>query len=173
MATNQSPFIQEIDLRHEFQMLFSGGEFVKKGETYIYRKVRIKDGSKEKCSCWNNISNEGRSDCTHCDGIGYLWDDVLLKGHMWMPRNTLMPGENSYKSYGGKAGRLNNSEWLMATSYSLDFSDRDIIYRPEVDDSGKVILPIKPKKTYYITSVYRYGFDFDREDFTVLGLSEV
>ena len=171
MATNTYPFIQEVDLRQELVDLFTGDEFVNKMRTFILRKSR-KDSSdlKMKCHCYNEQTREGKSDCPDCSGEGYLWDEKIIVGHMWIPRNIEMANQSSYRSYAGKVGRLNNTKWILVVPYAIDVSEKDTIYLPKVDDEGRLKFPIQSEKSYYITEVTRTGFDFGRKDFTTIGL---
>ena len=172
MATNIGPFIEEIDLREELIQLFSGDEFVPKFRTYIYRESRLdSNGNKIKCHCYNHTSREGKSDCPDCYGAGYFWDEKIIIGHMWMPRNIMLADQSSYKSYGGKVGRLTNSNWIMVIPYKLNINERDHIYIPEVDDEGRIKYPVVYNRGYYISEVTRLGFDFGRRDFTTIGLT--
>lgn len=171
MATNISPFIQEIDLRSELVDLFTGDEFVNKHRTYIYRRSRQdSNGNKIKCHCYNPATREGKSDCPDCYGEGYLWDEEIIVGHMWIPRNIMIAGSNSYRSYAGKVGRLNNTEWILVIPYKIEVFEKDTIYLPNVDDEGRIKFPIELDKAYYITETTRTGFDFGRRDFTTIGL---
>lgn len=171
MATNISPFTQEIDLRDELVELFTGDEFVNKQRAMIYRKSRhSENGNKIKCHCYNDAAREGKSDCPDCFGEGYLWDEVIIVGHMWMPRNTMVADSSSYRSYSGKVGRLNNSQWILVVPYKIEIFEKDTIYLPKVDDEGRIKFPIELDKAYYITENLRMGFDFGRRDFTTIGL---
>nr|DAV88936.1 MAG TPA: hypothetical protein [Caudoviricetes sp.] len=172
MATNISPFIQEIDLRQELIDLFTGNEFVNKMKELILRDSRKdSNGKKIKCHCYNTQTNEGKSDCPDCFGAGYLWDEKLIVGYMWMPREIVMTKSNSFNSINGKLGRSMNSEWMLIVPYSINVSERDIIYTPIVNNEGRIKFPIVPDKTFYVSETARMGFDFGRRDFTAIGLS--
>ena len=146
MATNIYPFIQEVDLRQELVDLFTGDEFVNKMRTFILRKSR-KDSSdfKTKCHCYNEQTREGKSDCPDCSGEGYLWDEKIVVGHMWIPRNIEMANQSSYRSYAGKVGRLNNTKWILVVPYAIDVSEKDTIYLPKVDDE-LALVDVEPEE---------------------------
>ena len=171
MATNISPFIAEVDLRQEMVALFTGDEFVNKLRPFIYRKSRHnEDGTKIKCHCYNEISKEGMSDCPDCGGAGYLWDEEIVPGHMWLTRSIMPTTGSSYNNGISRIGRSIDSAWVLVIPYKLEAFEKDIIYLPAMNDEGSIRFPIRVEKSYYITEVLRVGFDMGRKDFTAIGL---
>ena len=171
MATNISPYNLEIDLRAELQELFTGDEFVKKYQPYVLRQsIKDKDDKKIRCTCYNSQTNEGESDCPYCYGVGFLWNERIIPAFRWIPKIVGLSEQSSYKSYGGKVGRLLNSEYLLVVPYSIRVTANDTLYVPETDGEGGIIYPIKQKEKFMIAGVMDEAFDLGKKDFTVIGL---
>lgn len=171
MSTNKSPFYLEIDMRTELQELFHGKEFVAKWEPFVMRQSVLDNNSKKiHCTCYDHQLNEGKSDCPYCFGLGYIWKEIIIPGYRWIPMEQSLARENSYKSYGGKVGRLLNSEYLLVVPYSIRITANDTLYVPETDGEGGIIYPIKQKEKFMIAGVMDEAFDLGKKDFTVIGL---
>lgn len=171
MPTNISPYNLEIDLRQEMIDLFKGGEFVEKWEPFLIRES-ILDSNKNKirCTCYDPISNEGKNDCPHCFGEGFVWREKLLPGFKWMPREIDLTNNNSYKSYGGAVGRMVNSLYLVAFPFDIKINENDTLYIPETDGNGGIKYPIERRERYYISGTMDEVFDQGKKDFTIVGI---
>lgn len=168
-------YIQELDLRDEFLQLIEGGEFVSKMNYFIYRKRRVDKDTEEtiKCSCWNDRAREGRSDCPHCLGKGYLWDEYLVEGYKWMEREGQLQHEEEFRSRAWKAGRVSSSGEFIAIKFDQDIYPRDEIYQVEMDDNGEIMIPIVDKTHYFISAVRPMRFDYNKVDFQVVSVEVV
>ena len=172
MATNKTPYTLEVDMRDELIELFTGGEFVPKWQPYVIRQSVIDENKRKiKCSCYDHIANEGKSDCPLCFGAGYIWKEIIVPGYKWSPRNILMAAQNSYKSYGGKVGRLYDSSYILAIPYNIRIEVNDNIYMPHTDDEGGIIFPLLKMETYRASDHIHQSFDFGKKDFTAVGIT--
>jgi len=174
MPTNKAPFTLEIDMRTELEELFLGKEFCPKWEPFIVRQSVLDSNNKKiNCTCYNEVLHEGRSDCPYCFGDGYIWKEVIMPGYRWMPREAALITDNSYKSYGGKVGRLLESEFLLVVPYQYRLTDKDVVYLPKTDDNGGIIYPLIKKEQFMISGVMEEAFDLGKKDFTVAGLKSL
>lgn len=174
MSTNMAPYVLEIDMRTELQELFNGGEFVAKWEPAIIRQS-IVDGfdNKIKCTCYNHETNEGRSDCPYCFGAGFLWKEIMVPSFRWSPREGVLSGENSYRSYGSRVGRLNETQYLMVVPYRIDIRAKDMVIYPKTDTNGGVMFPVLEKERFYISEYFTRIYDESKDDYTVIGLYKI
>lgn len=174
MPTNITPYNLEVDLRQELLDLFTGDEFVSKWQPYILRQSILDDKlNKTKCTCYNQQTNEGMSDCPYCLGSGYIWREVLIPGYRWNPRAISLSAQNSYKSYGGRVGRLDDTDYLLVTPYQIRVSTGDNIYQPAADENGGIIFPVLKAEEFYISGTMEAVFDQGKKDFTIIGLKAV
>lgn len=172
MPTNDNEYKLEIDLRQELLDLFNGVEFVNKFNPIVYRQSRINDNNKKvRCSCYNNMRNEGSSDCTSCLGVGYLWDEKILHGYRWIPRSSGLSSQSSYKSYGGRIGRLLGSDYIIIIPYYTRINKGDIIIIPKTDEDGSIYYPIQISEKLFVSDYMNRSFDKNKTDYTIVGVS--
>lgn len=174
MSTNIAPYTTEIDIRQELIDLFRGTEFVEKWEAIIIKQSILSDsGDKIKCTCYNNVSNEGRSDCPYCLGVGSIWKEILVPAFRWMPNKSGLTGANSYDSAAGKSGRFQAADVYIITPYDIRVSPRDIVIMPKTDTNGGLIYPIVETDRYYIAERLIRRFDQSKDDYTLIGATKI
>ena len=72
----------EVDLRKEFDEIVYGINGCKPHNTLILiRNMRLRDGNRIQCECYNTLTNEANSEteCKYCLGEGYIWDEILKR----------------------------------------------------------------------------------------------
>jgi hypothetical protein len=162
--------IKEIDLRAELDELISGADFgnEKKIPFVLRRSRRNSDLSAVRCTCWNRISNEGRTGCADCDGLGFLWDEVIINGFMYfVSKGNVM---RSY-DYSVEAGRSEKYGVGLITTYTESISDGDIVYVPKMTSSGAIIFPAIKEEEYYVVNSRKYRLDMNMVQFNAIILT--
>ena len=162
----------EIDIRQEVEDLISGKDFgVEHSAVFVQRKLRRDpDMSPVKCVCFDPIANEGRQGCTDCDGIGYLWDEVLINGFMFFLTTKSLVSGFDYKN---DAGRAEKHEVGFVTRYSDLIGKGDIVYSPILNESGGLLFPIVNEEEYVAINYKKYRLDRAKQEYNLTILKRI
>ena len=164
---------KELDLREEFNNLFKGDEINgPKFHPVIIRRIRREeDNSQILCDeCWNPESQEGRIDCKKCEGIGRLWDELLVPGYIY--RSSYMRTSNSLE-FKQKVGRASKNAYEMVTGLETLPQEGDYAYEVLSDESGGIKFPPVRTKKFYVTTSSRMRIDHNKLDYNLSVLSEI
>ena len=164
--------IPEIDIRQEVIDMITGKDF---GEEHfqpmIHRQVR-KDTKLNsiKCTCWDKISKEGRIGCSDCEGVGYLWDEHLIRGFPYfITTKNMIRGMD----YPAEAGRSEKHELGFITMYADVVTKGDRVFAALMSDSGAIQYPLIVHEEYYVINNRKYRLDHGKAEFNMSVLSRV
>lgn len=162
----------DLDLRQEVLDLISGEDFgSSKFIPFIARLIRKDSASNSiRCTCWNNVSKEGRIDCPSCDGVGSLWDERIIPGFFYsLSFKSVM---SSYR-YSNESSRSEDSEFGFVTPYNIHLNTGDFILVPKLTDEGVWTSPIQVAEKYGITSALQKRLDHGKVEFVSVTLTRI
>lgn len=164
--------LEEISIRQEILDFISGYDFGEPKETaYVVKKIRRdRTNTARKCSCWDNIKNEGRKGCPSCSGLGYQNDEKLIIGFLAILQSKRAIESQEYKA---SVGRADEILYVFYTPYDLKLGTGDIILRPVLTDEGFIDWPLEYTEKYMITSPFNYRLDEGRLEYNFYNVTKV
>ena len=157
--------IKEIDLRQEFEDSLMGNDFGNiKFIPYIHQKIRIDTETfrKVKCTCFDQITEEGSRGCGSCNGIGYLWDEFIIPGFIYPLSNTMLQSGNQE----APTGKTNNISVKFITRYTEEIRISDFIIEPELTNDGAFYAPYTVRNKYIVNHAREARLDFGKNEFS-------
>lgn len=163
----------EIDLKSELELFFNGTDFGHtKYNILIHRKVRYDaSGSKINCgTCWNKKEQSGRPGCPDCEGLGLLWDDVLIYGYMFRPQYIRLSDE--MKHILPVAIAQNKSMELIAPNI-FQFREYDQIHVPNTETTGTIKIPVSVYERYTVAAIQPQRLDHNSVEYNIVVLTKI
>lgn len=159
----------EIDLRQEVIDILSGKDFgTPKFNILLQRQMR-KDidhypyiGKRICKTCNKDYSNEGRTGCPDCDGVGYLWDEKLIVGYIYRPQYIRLSDQMGYAA---NVGRMKNGSNLLITPVEYKIDSGDILYEVNCNDNGGITVPVVKEKKHLVVSGKPMRLDYNKVEF--------
>lgn len=171
---NLNPYcdLEEISIHDEIRHFFLGEDFgEQKMVPYIHRALRRDKYKKpQRCTCYDEMSNEGVESCPYCEGIGLYWDEKIIAGQVFIMNKRKLGSARDYRLDAGRAD-----------DYDLGFIARagdlvinpDWILLPHLTNDGMLMYPIEIDETYIVSkSVDRY-LDHSRKEYTMVILTRI
>jgi hypothetical protein len=125
---------------------------------HTYDLFVVRHIGQTKCNCWRAPANVPDPECPNCEGMGWLWEEFLVKGKLfWIPA---MVAHGQDFTYGMSYSNL-VTIYFKTDELSLDnlrISDRIFLVR--ADEYGEVLEPIQRTRKWQVTDVY----DFHEQD---------
>lgn len=155
----------EVDLRKEFDEIVYGINGCKPHNTLIMiREMRLREGNRIKCECYNTLTNEANSEneCNYCLGEGYIWDERFVRCY-----------SNLIGADGGKAnrtrrimpGEILTDYKVFYLRYDEKISYYDKIIELALDIEGNLQVPYKRKRIYTLETIQENRADNGRIEF--------
>lgn len=142
----------DINLVHELdELLFTDNDTDAIAKPFLWKRFRrVESGAKEFCPSCNPINSgiiEGQLGCIYCEGLGYLWDEVLIQGYTYQQNS----GRDKY-NLGMKAnvGRADNTQLMLVTPGTWKPEKEDFITDLMVNEYGQIQVPIELGDTYKV-----------------------
>ena len=159
----------ELDLAQEvYDLLFTDTDCSPIESPFIWRKFRrTSDNGKVNCIACNKKGSlyvEGQSSCPYCIGLGYTFDDTIISGYLYKQGNTRDFGNLWMKS---QAGTTDVSRYLLFTDRSVLIGLEDRVHIPDMDDDGRIAVPIKFNEVCKCTYSRYFKASQNKSDFNV------
>lgn len=135
---------------------------------FVWRKFRrTSNNRKARCSACNpenSVYVEGQHECPYCDGLGYIFDDTLIVGYLYKQGITRDFGNLWMNS---KVGTTDVSRYLLFTDKSLSIGLEDRILIPDLDDDGRIAVPLRINEVCKCTYSRYFKASQNKADFNV------
>ncbi len=158
----------ELNLAEEvYDLLFTDKDCSPIYSPYIWRKIRrTEDNRKIKCSSCNINSPyvEGQQTCPYCKGLGYVYDELLFSGYLYKQGVTRDFGNLWMKE---SIGTTDVSRYLLFTDKSIAIGLEDRILIPDLEEHGKLAIPLKISESCKCTYSRYFKASQNRADFNV------
>ena len=164
--------LEELDLREELLDLISGADFgMEKYIPYIFRERRLlANGKPARCTCWNNVSNEGRIGCGNCDGEGTLWDERVIPGFFYFITTKALSNVYEHRD---NLGRAENVFAGFIVPYEITLKVGDSIIIPKLTEEGTFNVPYEVDEEYHINHSRIFRLDHGKKEFTAAIITRV
>lgn len=155
----------EIDIRSEVSEFFHGDDFGEsKMSPFIFRKLRKStSGVQEKCTCFNNLTNEGTLGCPYCDGLGYLWDESIISGMIFYMSLRKLAALTGYEV---PYGRSKDFPLRFITTNDIDISIGDVIYELDRNNDGFITTPVVRVHKLFVLDGSQHRLDYGQTEYT-------
>jgi hypothetical protein len=156
----------EIDLRKEFDNIVFGIGGCKPHNHLILIRAARKNSENEliKCACVSQLTDEadGETECKHCLGEGYIWDERFSRCY------SSLVGADGGKGNRMKriaAGEIRTDYKIFYLRYDEKLSYRDKIIQLSLDIEGKLLVPYKRETVYRPETIQKYRADNGRVEY--------
>lgn len=159
--------VNEIDINKELYEFIEGTDFGnKKYIPLVHRKIRLNSDIKPiKCPiCWNEQSSEGILGCPSCDGVGYLWDESIIPGFMYVTVDRSMIKSLDIDR---EIGRMQTENFTLVTPSHVRIRSKDVISEIFMNSEGEPMIPIKKENSFLVTSSRNVRLDDARSQFRI------
>ena len=162
----QSP---ELNIAEEvYDLLFTDKDCSPIHSPFVWRKFRrTKDNRKVRCSSCNKADSsyvEGQQECPYCEGLGYIFDEVLISGYLYKQGVTRDFGNLWMKT---TAGTTDVSRYLLFTDKIVVIGLEDRIMLPDLDENGRVAIPLNINETCKCTYSRNFKASQSKADYNV------
>lgn len=159
--------VSEINVEKELYEFIEGKDFGKsKYIPLIHRKMRMSQDLKPiKCpTCWNEKSSEGILGCPSCDGVGYLWDEEIIPGFMYVTVDRSMIKSLDIDR---EVGRMQTENFTLITPSHVRTRSKDVISEIYMNSDGEPVIPIQKENSFLVTSSRNVRLDGAKSQFRV------
>jgi hypothetical protein len=168
--------VDVLNLRQEALDLITGtrGE-TPIGQYFLLRKVR-RDSSDipTKCVCVGEDSGSPSSDwgCTFCNGIGYLWDEQLIRGYNVVVASSAN-SDASINIQKTEAGYVRAPSIKFFFPYDSNIKVEDIIVEIELGVNGTPVTPYNRIQFHEITLARQMRADNGKIEFFTVNTQSI
>lgn len=120
---------------------------------FFYKKIKKVKGIKQQCPACNSKASgnvEGSIDCPSCEGLGFQFVEGIYNG--WFYRQSYMVDRSISTSVPLKMATANFNKLILTYDKGLKLYPGDIILRPELDENGRISIPVEVRDMYKISS---------------------
>lgn len=161
--------IPELNLAEEvYDLLFTDKDCSPIHSPFIWKKFRRTNYNKKlRCSSCNREDSpyvEGQQECPYCEGLGYIFDETLISGYLYKQGVTRDFGNLWMKT---PAGTTDVSRYLLFTDKSVSIGLEDRIIIPDIDEYGRIVIPLNINETCKCTYSRSFKASQNRADFNV------
>lgn len=158
----------ELKLDKEFEdLLFTSTDCTPLAVPLVYRKIRQHPTTGAvKCPGCNAKASgiiEGERTCPYCDGLGYLWDESIIKGWIYLKNNTKVTG-------GGNPLEMGESDFntfYLATKKDLLVVNDDYVRTIKLDSNKNIVMPLTYVETYKVYDSKVFASNQTNSEFNV------
>lgn len=159
----------ELNLAEEvYDLLFTDTDCSPIYTPYIWRKFRRTESNRKvKCPACNAGDSpyvEGQHECIYCEGLGYIFDETLIKGYLYKQGVTRDFG-NLWMTT--QAGTTDVSRYLLFTDKSVAIGLEDRILIPDLNNEGKINVPLRINEVCKCTYSRYFKASQNKADFNV------
>ena len=159
----------EINLADEvYDLLFTDKDCSPIFSPFIWKKFkRTASNRKLNCPACNKETNtyiEGQQQCPYCDGLGYLFDDVIISGYLYKQGVTKDFGNLWMKA---PIGTTDASRYLLFTDNTIALGLEDRLLIPDYDDNARIAIPLSINEVCKCTYSRYFKASQNKSDFNV------
>lgn len=160
---NDIDLIQELD-----ELLFTELDTDPISRPLLWTKFRRGvDDKKINCLACNPSNNvgyvEGQIGCPYCNGRGYMFDQLLIKGYCYKQSE----GSDNYNlKTNSKAGLTNTTRSILVTTYDIKPIHEDLIYIPKLENN-LIKVPLEFEETFQVVFRKEFKGSTNSKDFNI------
>lgn len=163
-GSGKSHTSKEIDLRAELSTILYGGDgLLPHAKKILIRKFRLDSNDKKvKCTCFDNGTNEGSTECQFCLGEGFFWDEE------WAECFTTYVGAEgglASKDKFLKPGNINAAYKVFYFDHTVEIRYIDKIVELKLDTEGAPVVPYIRDSIYKPQTIKENRADYGRLEF--------
>lgn len=162
----QSP---ELNLAEEvYDLLFTNTDCSPIHSPYIWRKFRRKANNRKlECPACNRKDSpyiEGQQECPYCEGLGYTFDEIIIKGYLYK-QGVIRDFSNLWMKT--PMGTADTSRYLLFTDQHVAIGLEDRILVPDLNNEARIAIPLQINESCKCTYSRFFKASQNKADFNV------